>query len=279
MREIEEAMKDMESLANSSDTAKPSRGAKLRPKKHPERERKSGPRERRPRTAHRAGRTPRKAKPARAKGPLHQRIITFLVAAVVAIVLPFYLLLRGSVWLNQTYGVWPWVAVLGGMAATVLLLMLYAAWASWRFGSGFKFSKGVARGLMVLVAMYVGYSAIYISAANVKTPDVRRTYTSLHPLLRLATSTLILVDSDIVMTDGERKPEDYTSMGLLLNERSLHFRQEESGYVHAVDLRTRGREEWKNFLMTVYFKLAGFKTLRHTGTADHLHVSLGHPPS
>jgi len=26
--------------------------------------------------------------------------------------------------------------------------------------------------------------------------------------------------------------------------------------------------------MTIYFKIAGFRSLRHTGTADHLHVSL-----
>lgn len=211
--------------------------------------------------------------PTRAKGPLHQRVITLLVGAVVAVMLPFYILLRLSVYLNQTYQVWSWVSIAGGMVATVLLLMLYAAWARWRIGSGFKFSKGVARGLMVLVAMYVGYTAMYISGANVKTEEVRETYTALHPLMRLGVSTFMLADGEVVMTDAERVPEDYAKMGLPLNEGSLHFKQE-SGYVHAMDLRTKGREEWKNFLMTIYFKAMGFRTLRHAGTADHLHVSL-----
>ena len=201
-------------------------------------------------------------------------MVTFLVGSIVAIVLPFYVLLRLSVYLDRTYQIWPWLSVAGGVAATVIILMLYAAWARWRLGAGFKFSKGVSRGLLVLVAMYVGYSAMYISAANVKTEDVRATYTALHPLLRLGVSTLMLADQEVVMTDAERQPEDYARMGLPLNEGSLHFRQDDSGYVHAVDLRTNGREEWKNFLMTVYFKIAGFRTLRHTGTADHLHVSL-----
>ncbi|MFV1981287.1 MAG: hypothetical protein ACC655_09060, partial [Rhodothermia bacterium] len=133
---------------------------------------------------------------------------------------------------------------------------------------------GVTRGLAILVAIYVGYTAMYISAANVKTDDVRATYTSLHPLLRLGVSTFMLADQEVVMTDAQRQPEDYARMGLPVNEGSLHFRQDGSGYVHAVDLRTNGRGEWKNFLMTLYFKIAGFRTLRHTGTADHLHVSL-----
>jgi hypothetical protein len=156
----------------------------------------------------------------------------------------------------------------------VLLLMIYVGWIRWRVGSGFKFSKGVTRGLILLVSIYVGYTAMYVSAANVKTEEVRETYTSLHPLLRLATSTFILIDSDVVITDGERRPEDYAAMGLPVNQRSLHYVQDESGYVHAVDLRTKERAEWKNLLTTVYYELAGFETLRHTGTADHLHVSL-----
>lgn len=216
-------------------------------------------------------------RPPTPKGPLHQRIISFLVGLAVMLVLPFYVLLRGSVFLYQEYAVWPWLAIAGGTAATVLLLMLYAAWLRWRLGSGFRFSKGVTRGLVVLVAMYVGYTAMYISASNVKTEEVHETYTALHPLLRLATSTFVLIDNDVVVTDGERSREDYAAMGLPVNEGSLHFRQEDTGYAHAVDLRTKGREEWKNFLMTIYFKAAGFRTLRHTGTADHLHVSLPKP--
>lgn len=56
-------------------------------------------------------------------------------------------------------------------------------------------------------------------------------------------------------------------------ETSLHFKLEDK-YVHAMDLRTVGRPEWKNRITDGYFRLMGFRTLRHVGTADHVHVSL-----
>jgi hypothetical protein len=111
---------------------------------------------------------------------------------------------------------------------------------------------------------------------NAKTDEVREYYRNVHPLLRVALSTAILADRDIVVTDTQREPADYARMGLPTLDNSLHFVQQ-SGYVHAVDLRTAGRAEWKNTLMVGYFRLMGFRTLRHVGTADHLHVSLAPP--
>jgi hypothetical protein len=70
-----------------------------------------------------------------------------------------------------------------------------------------------------------------------------------------------------------RQPEDYERMGLSTNGASLHYRQAD-GYAHAVDLRTRGRSPGRNILIRLYFEAMGFDTLRHVGTADHLHVSL-----
>src|SRR5438552_14843576 len=56
------------------------------------------------------------------------------------------------------------------------------------------------------------YTTLFRSHA--KSPLVRAYYTSLHPLLRVALSTWILVDRDIVITDldpcGERS-EEHTS--------------------------------------------------------------------
>jgi len=62
-------------------------------------------------------------------------------------------------------------------------------------------------------------------------------------------------------------------MGLKSKNHSLHYRQS-NGYAHAMDLRTNGRSEVRNFMTQTFFRLMGFKTLRHIGTADHLHVSL-----
>ena len=46
------------------------------------------------------------------------------------------------------------------------------------------------------------------------------------------------------------------------------------GYVYAVDLRTQGRSEIRNWALEWLFQLVGFNTLRHVGTADHLHISI-----
>lgn len=219
------------------------------------------------------GNVERKGRKTGSAAPFYSRVLRFTAGTVIAIVLPFFVLVRTSVWLNQSYSVWPWLAVAAGMIVTAILLITYVAWIRWKVGSRVRFSKGVAKGALVLVGLFVGYSALYISAANVKTEQVRETYVALHPMLRMAVSTLIVIDGELVVTDGMRVAEDYERMGLTINEGSLHYRQQ-NGYVHAVDLRTRGRAEWKNVLMTIYFKITGFRTLRHTGTADHLHVSL-----
>jgi hypothetical protein len=112
-----------------------------------------------------------------------------------------------------------------------------------------------------------------VSSANVKSPEVRATFTSLNPILRVGVSTLLLADHDAVLTDAARTLEDYSAWGLEVNEASLHLRQPD-GFAYAVDLRTRGRPEWQNRLVQLYFQIMGFRTLRHVGTADHLHVSL-----
>jgi len=92
----------------------------------------------------------------------------------------------------------------------------------------------------------------------------------------VALSTAVLFDRDIVVTDTRRELDDYARMGLPPLDNSLHFPQQ-SGYVHAVDLRTIGRSRWRNLTTSVYFRVLGFRTLRHVGSADHLHVSLAPP--
>ncbi|HMC55073.1 MAG TPA: hypothetical protein VKH19_07895, partial [Gemmatimonadaceae bacterium] len=86
-------------------------------------------------------------------------------------------------------------------------------------------------------------------------------------------STVILFDDDLVITDARRVAADYPRMGLPVNDRTMHYGQSD-GWVHAVDLRTRGHNEIANRLVQFYFWSMGFSTLRHVGTADHLHVQL-----
>jgi hypothetical protein len=188
-------------------------------------------------------------------------------------VLPFLAFVKVAVYLYQREG-WPTaLALAGGIACTAAVVTAYGAWAWHRFIGRVRLALVARRFALPLVVAYCGYALIYLSSANAKSERVRAYYASLHPLLRVALSTLIIADRDVVITDLARGPEDYTAMGLAPNDGSLHYVQRD-GYAHAADLRTAGRGIVKNRLVQLYFWSMGFGTLRHTGTSDHLHVEL-----
>jgi hypothetical protein len=202
-----------------------------------------------------------------------------VLKVVVIIALPFAVLVRGSVFIYEhgTRSVWLAVATAGILTGGVITA--YAVWIARKF-----IKRGVrgGRALVIpvakwvalpLVLFYCGYSLLYVASVNAKSAPVRAYYRSVHPLLRLALSTAILVDRDILITDTGRVPEDYGKMGLPANSRTRHYKQKD-GYIHAVDLRTTGRGVIKNRGVQFYFWLMGFDTKRHVGTADHLHVEL-----
>ncbi|MDH5199075.1 MAG: hypothetical protein OEY20_17670, partial [Gemmatimonadota bacterium] len=196
-----------------------------------------------------------------------------LVLAPVAIVLPVVVLLRGATFLYLRLG-WPtWGAIAGAGGGALGLLTVYAALLSKRL-TGKSRVRFVATWIAApLVIAYCAHALLFLSRVNAKTEDVRGYYRSLHPTLRLAASTFMILDDRLVVTDIARTPGDYTAMGLPVYDSSLHYRHAD-GYVHAVDLRTIGRGAVRNWLTEQYFRALGFRTLRHVGTADHLHVSL-----
>src|SRR6266852_4685007 len=189
------------------------------------------------------------------------------VALIIA--LPFAVLVRGSVFIYEHGTRSVWLAV----------LTAYAVWIACRFTRrGGRGGRGLVMPLakwiaLPLVVFYCGYSLLYLATVNAKSGPVRAYYRSVHPLLRLALSTAIFVDRDILITDTGRVPEDYGRMGLPANTRTRHYKQKD-GWIHAVDLRTTGRGVIKNRGVQFYFWLMGFDTRRHVGTADHLHVEL-----
>ena len=204
------------------------------------------------------------------------RALRWAVLGALLAVLPFVLLIRGGVFAYHEWGLGTWPSLAVSASATVLLVALYAWWASRRIGAGKGLKKLLTRGAAVIGAAYVAYSLVYVAGANAKSDEVRDEYAALHPLLRVAASALILVDPGAVITDAGRTPGFYRRMGLSPIETSLHFEQE-TGFVHALDLRTIGRPEWRNRAADLAFRAMGFHTLRHVGTADHLHVSLRPP--
>lgn len=197
-------------------------------------------------------------------------------AGLALLVLPVATLLRGSTFLYSHMG-WPTWTALGASALLALLLLAgYAAVLSKRLSGRARF-RFVAQWIAApLVVAYCAHALLFATRINTKTPAERAYYRALHPALRLAVSTFVIADGDLVVTDIYREPEDYVRMGLPVFESSLHFRQDD-GYVHALDLRTVGRGGARNWVTAAYFRLLGFRTLRHVGTADHLHVSL--PPA
>ncbi len=202
-----------------------------------------------------------------------KRLLFLFVKLLFLFVLPFWLLIRGSVYLHEQYVLSAWSAIGGGVLLSAALIFLYLAylrriWLGRTFGLRRTYALALA-----LVVVYCLPCLFFLSATNAKHESVREEFTRLHPVLRLGVSTVIFLDQSLLITDADRRPEDYGRMGLPVNNRSLHYRQS-SGYAHAVDIRTIGRGPIRNGLLSLYFRLMGFQTLRHTGTADHLHVSL-----
>jgi len=184
------------------------------------------------------------------------KVLFFIVRAVFLIVLPFIVLIRGAVYLNtsQEFGIWPSLG--GGVIITTILLFIYMT-----------FIYGKVTGKVGLHAI------VFISNDNIKTSDIKEEYSELHPFLRLGIGTILKIDSKLVVTDGQRAPEDYEKMGLKSKKQSLHYKQKD-GFTYAIDLRTNDRSEWRNQAIAIYFGAMGFNVLRHVGTADHLHISM-----
>ncbi len=201
------------------------------------------------------------------------RVLAGLFMIFGLIVLPFFLLIRTSVFLNLGYGWNGWLSLGGGIAATILLLLIYIFVFFRKVPNKKLLLKFSLTGTATLVFAFCLYGVMYLSSVNAKSAEIQQVYRSMHPILRVAVATTTLADGDLVVTDIQRQPEDYAAMGIPLNQSSLHFRQE-TGYVHAIDLRTIGRNEFRNFILRSSLEIMGLNTIRHAGTADHLHVSL-----
>lgn len=202
-----------------------------------------------------------------------KKIAVVICGLMILSVLPFLVLIRTSLFVYERYGLNGWLALGLGVGVTILLLLLYATIVSYRIKQTARVHKYVRRGIMILVLAYCGYGLLYFSGVNAKNAEMESYYRSLHPILRVTMATTLLIHEDLVVTDMQRTPEDYAAMGLPVRQESLHYVQE-TGYVHAVDIRTQGRPEWKNWLTRGVFSALGMNTLRHVGTADHLHISL-----
>lgn len=216
---------------------------------------------------------PEKSTRRKSPGLSFKKITAFGFGLLIMLILPFLVLIRSSVYLYSEYSLNGWLALSLGVMVTILLLLIYAVFVNYSLRQSGGIHKYLRRGIALLVIAYCGYGLLYFSGVNAKSAEVESYYQSLHPIMRVTMATTILINEDLIVTDLHRTPDDYRSMGLPVRDQSLHYPQK-SGYVHAVDIRTKGRPEWKNKLTEMTFELFGMSTLRHVGTADHLHISL-----
>jgi hypothetical protein len=186
--------------------------------------------------------------------------------------LPFLLYVRASVELYHG-GLAPWIAVFGAALATMGSVAGIALWYARRRGARARAMLALKWVALPTVAAWCLFALFRLSSENTKSETVRDYFSQVNPVLRVAIATAILADPAVMVTDLGRSAADYSRMGLPINERTKHY-QQRNGWVHAVDLRTIGRGEIRNRLVQGYFALMGFQTLRHVGTADHLHVQL-----
>ena len=203
-------------------------------------------------------------------------LLLALVKALAVVALPFLVYVRAAVYLYR-HGAHPWIAILVSAILTLAIVSGCVILIARRFRRRARVPTVVKWAALPVVFTWCVYAAFYLSRVNVKSDDVQAYYSAVNPILRVALSTIVLVDPDLVVTDMGRVPADYRRMGLPVNDRTQHYRQSD-GWVHAVDLRTRGRGEIRNRLVQLYFWSMGFSTLRHVGTADHLHVQLANRP-
>ena len=68
-------------------------------------------------------------------------------------------------------------------------------------------------------------------------------------------------------------PREYGEMGLRRPAASPHYLHGD-GYAHAVDLRVSNVGAARNWARQGFLLLMGLNAVRHTGTADHLHLAL-----
>jgi len=185
-------------------------------------------------------------------------------------------LIRGAVFLHESYALAPWMSAMGGVGFSAILLFIYFSFFYGRLTGSFGGFDAIKRRFIIAILLMILFSLqgiLFFSGNNTKTSKIKDEISQVHPILRLSVSTLIYLDKGLLITDGQRQPEDYTKMGLNQKSHSLHYQQKD-GYTHALDLRTKDRSKIRNMLTIWYFKLMGFNTLRHGGTADHLHISL-----
>ena len=158
------------------------------------------------------------------------------LSAIIA--LPFVVYVRSSVFLYD-HGAHVWVAIVGAAGLTMALVLIYAAGLGRQLHGRARVRSLLRWIALPIVAAWCLSSLFYLARVNAKSDEVRGYFLSVHPILRVALSTVILVDPGIVITDMARRPSDYGRMGLPMNDKSMHFEQPTAGCMRWTCVRNR----------------------------------------
>ena len=206
-------------------------------------------------------------------GRLLRRSVSWVMGMGILVVTLFAILVRGSVFSYDTWAFGASLSLVSAVLMTVPLLLL-GDWVIIR-GPGIvrRFQLMLIRGAIMIAFIYIGYAVLYVASTNAVPDEIREEYQTIHPLLRLAASPVIVFDPSAFRHPDGSVLEDYRLMGLSANEANLHFVQKDD-LIHSLDLVTDNRSEWRNRAIELGFWAFGFHSLRHRGVGDHLHVSL-----
>ena len=209
-------------------------------------------------------------------GRLLRRSVSWVMGMGILVATLFAILVRGSVFSYDTWAFGASLSLVSAVLMTVPLLLL-GAWVIIRGRRiGRRFQLMFIRGAIMIAFIYIGYAVLYVASTNAVPDEIREEYQTIHPLLRLAASPVIVFDPSAFRHPDGSVLEDYRLMGLSANEANLHFVQKDD-LIHSLDLVTDNRSEWRNRAIELGFWAFGFHSLRHRGLGDHLHVSLRLP--
>ena len=209
-------------------------------------------------------------------GRLLRRSVSWVMGMGILVATLFAILVRGSVFSYDTWAFGASLSLVSAVLMTVPLLLLGARVIIRGRGIVRRFQLMLIRGAIMIAFIYIGYAVLYVASTNAVPDEIREEYQTIHPLLRLAASPVIVFDPSAFRHPDGSVLEDYRLMGLSANEANLHFVQKDD-LIHSLDLVTDNRSEWRNRAIELGFWAFGFHSLRHRGVGDHLHVSLRLP--
>ena len=209
-------------------------------------------------------------------GRLLRRSVSWVMGMGILVATLFAILVRGSVFSYDTWAFGASLSLVSAVLMTVPLLLLGAWVIIPGHGIVRKVRRTLIRGTISIAFIYIGYAVLYVASTNAVPDEIREEYQTIHPLLRLAASPVIVFDPSAFRHPDGSVLEDYRLMGLSANEANLHFVQA-NDLIHSLDLVTDNRSEWRNRAIELGFWAFGFHSLRHRGVGDHLHVSLRLP--